>query len=250
MRFFLEVAYKGTKYHGWQIQQNARSVQEEINLNLTKLFGPVTTMGSGRTDTGVHAEQQFLQLDLEVAFTQEHLSKLNTMLPKDIAIKNYFPVTPGASARHDPLHRTYEYRICKFKNPFMSELAYLYSRPLDMDAMNEAAALLLLHTDFQSFSKVKTSVDHFLCDLQVAKWEARDEFLVFTITGNRFLRGMVRAIVGTLIKVGLGKITPEDFDLIIAAKDRKAAGQAAPPQGLFLTSIVYPSNIFLEPQVK
>lgn len=246
MRFFLEIAYKGTRYHGWQIQENAHSVQAEINSKLSKLFGKVTTMGSGRTDTGVHAEQQFVQFDLEVPFTQEHLCKLNTMLPKDIAIKNIFCVKAHASARHDPVHRTYEYRIFRTKNPFISELAYYFSRPLNISEMNIASSSLLAHSDFQSFSKVKTSVDHFLCNIHHAQWDERGDFLVFTITGNRFLRGMVRAIVGTLIKVGLGKISAKDFESIIVAKDRKVAGQAAPPQGLFLTKIVYPPEIFVD----
>ena len=250
MRFFLEIAYKGTRYHGWQIQENAHSVQQEINNNLSKLFGEVTTMGSGRTDTGVHAEQQFIQLDLEVPFTQEHLRKLNTMLPKDIAIKNFFGVRANASARHDPLYRSYEYRICKVKNPFAAELAYYYSRPLDILEMNLAANMLLAHSDFQSFSKVKTSVDHFLCQIHEAYWQDTGELLVFTITGNRFLRGMVRAIVGTLLNIGLGRISAKDFEAIIIAKDRNAAGQSAPPQGLFLTRIAYPPEIFIDCHVE
>jgi len=245
-RYFLEVAYKGTKYNGWQIQKNAVSVQEELNKVLKILFkGPVATLGSGRTDTGVHAEQQFVQIDLENDFTPDHLYKMNRILPVDIAVNRYFKVKPDANARFDALSRRYEYRITRVKNPFLFGLTYYYPRPMDLSLLNQATALLCQYTDFQSFSKVNTSVENFLCTIYRAEWEERGELLTFHVEANRFLRGMVRALVGTLIEVGLGRMSVEEFIAILDKKDRKAAGRAAPPEGLFLCEVKYPEEIFI-----
>ncbi len=247
MRYFLDIAYKGTHYHGWQRQQNAHSVQEELENALQRIFGrPLETLASGRTDTGVHAEQQIVHIDLEEEFTPKHLYKLNCVLPPDIAIKDFFPVKPETHARFDASMRAYEYRISMVKTPFQIETAYWYDRPLNLEIMNEAAVLLLNYQDFESFSKIHTDVKNFRCDIYLARWKEKNNMLLFEIEANRFLRGMVRAIVGTLLQVGLGKISVKEFENIILARSRSKAGAAAPPQGLFLTSVRYPDEVYME----
>ncbi len=247
MRYFFEIAYNGTNYHGWQRQNNAITVQQLLEEALTKILREETTiLGSGRTDTGVHCEQQFFHIeratpinDLEVV-----VYKVNNFLPEDIAIGQAFLVAGDTHARFSALSRTYEYRITTKKDPFNAPLRYFYNRPLDIKTMNEAAALLLGKHDFESFSRVKTEVNNFLCDITEARWVQQNHELIFHITANRFLRGMVRAIVGTLLKVGAGKMDVAEFKAIIAAKDRKQAGAAAPAQGLFLTGVTYPPEIY------
>jgi tRNA pseudouridine38-40 synthase len=247
LRYFLDITYKGTRYHGWQIQQNAHSVQQELGNAFQKIFQKsIETVASGRTDTGVHAEQQIVHLDLEVELTDNLIYKLNSVLPKDIAIKDFSPVQDNAHARFDAYSRAYEYRISKVKNPFLIDNAYFFDRILDLEKMNQAATFLLNHQDFESFSKVHTDVKNFLCDITLARWKEKNNMILFEIEANRFLRGMVRAIVGSLIQVGLGKNSVEDFDKIIRSRDRKNAGAAAPPEGLFLTRIKYPDSIYLE----
>lgn len=247
MRYFLDIAYKGTGYHGWQIQQNAYSVQEELENALQKIFGQkIETLASGRTDTGVHAEQQIVHFDLQKEFTPQHIYRLNCVLPNDIAVKDFFPVKKEAHARFDATSRSYEYRITRVKDPFLHGSAYFFDRPLDIVKMNEAAVLLLNHHDFESFSKVHTDVKNFLCDIYLARWKEKNNLLLFEIEANRFLRGMVRAIVGTLLDVGLGKISVKDFEEVILVRNRSKAGAAAPPEGLFLTRIKYPDNVYEE----
>jgi tRNA pseudouridine38-40 synthase len=245
VRYFIEIAYKGTKYHGWQIQANAYTVQEAFNRALSTLVKEeVDTIGSGRTDTGVHASQQFVHVDTsKILQIHPHLYQLNALLPADIVAKNIFPVAEKAHARFDALSRSYEYRISLQKNPFLKDMSYLYTKPLDVVAMNEAAALLCKHEDFTSFSRVKTDVNHFLCTIEEAYWKNTGEQLIFYIRANRFLRGMVRAIVGTLLDVGLHKLTIDGFEQIIISKDRRLAGRSVPPDGLFLTSVVYDERI-------
>lgn len=247
MRYFLDIAYKGTNYHGWQIQNNAHSVQQELENALEKIFRKkIETYASGRTDTGVHAEQQIVHLDLEIELTELHIFKLNCILPKDISIKDFFPVQPNAHARFDAISRSYEYRITKVKNPFLIGNAYHMDRKLDLEKMNAAATILLNYKDFESLSKVHTAVNNFLCDMYFARWKEKEELLIFEIEANRFLRGMVRTIVGSLLPIGLGKASIEDFEKMIIAKDRRIAGPAAPADGLFLTRIKYPDSVYLE----
>ncbi len=247
MRYFLDIAYKGTNYHGWQIQQNAHSVQQELENALEKIFTKkIETCASGRTDTGVHAEQQMVHLDLEEELTDNHVFRLNCILPKDVSIKNFFPVKDTAHARFDASSRSYEYRITKVKNPFLIGTAYHMDRILDINKMNEAATLLLNHQDFESLSKVHTAVKNFLCDMYFARWKEKGDMLIFEIEANRFLRGMVRTIVGSLLPIGLGKASIEDFNKMIVSKNRRNAGPAAPSEGLFLTRIKYPDSIYLE----
>ena len=248
MRYFLDIAYKGTDYHGWQKQNNAITVQSELEKTLRILLGiPVETLGSGRTDTGVHAQQQIIHFDVPRVLDAEKLVyKLNALLPKGIAAKKIWPVPFDAHARFDAVSRSYQYHLITEKTPFLANEHYFYSRPLDVERMNTAAKLLLQYTDFESFSKIKTEVNNFVCHISRAEWERfADNHLVFHISANRFLRGMVRAIVGTLLEVGIGRMTPEQFAQIIESKDRQKAGRAAPPEGLFLSEVVYPPHLYL-----
>lgn len=238
----LEISYKGTFYHGWQIQINANSVQQELNSALKKILkADIITYGSGRTDKGVHAEQQYVHFDFEIIHNiDKFIFQLNAILPKDIYAKRILVVDSNFNARHDPLYRSYEYRISLQKNPFLENLCCFYfQRNLNIEIMNQSAELLLQHSDFQSFSKYKTDVENFNCTISTAIWKYENDLLIFHITANRFLRGMVRAIVGTLLEVGIGKLNKQDFENIILKKDRCAAKYAAPPQGLFLTKVQY-----------
>src|SRR5687768_14158846 len=237
MRFFFEIAYNGTSYNGWQNQHNGIGVQSVVEEALsTILRKKVEIVGSGRTDTGVHCEQQFFHSDIEKAFDEQNLLlRMNSLLPKDISIYSIRKVKPEASARYNATERTYQYRITRKKNPFLDGLAWHYFKSADIKTMNKAASLLLGEHDFECFSKVKTDVNHFVCEIKKATWMEDGEKLEFTITANRFLRGMVRAIVGTLLDVGSGKITVSEFQAIINSKDRKRAGANVPPYGLYLT---------------
>jgi len=246
MRFFFEIAYSGKNYAGWQSQANAIGVQAVVEEVLSKIFRTeMKILGSGRTDAGVHCEQQFFHVDIEKGFDQALLiQQLNSFLPRDISIRSSREVRPDASARYNAIARTYHYRITTKKNPFLEGLAWHYFKPVNVDDMNEAAALLLGEQDFECFSKVKTDVNHFLCQIKKAAWRTDGELMEFTITANRFLRGMVRSIVGTLLDVGTGKTSMKEFQAIIYSKDRKKAGANVPPYGLFLTKVKYPAGIF------
>ncbi|MCH7399818.1 tRNA pseudouridine(38-40) synthase TruA [Belliella sp. DSM 107340] len=246
-RYFIEIAYKGTNYHGWQFQNNAVSVQETIDKAISILLRtPITIVGSGRTDTGVHASQQFAHFDFEGDLDEfDFLKKINSLLPRDIAIFSLRNVTPEAHSRFDAQWRSYVYKITQRKTPFEDELSWHYFRPLDFKKMNEAAAMLVPHQDFECFSKVKTDVSHFGCKIKEAFWEQNDQELLFHITANRFLRGMVRAIVGTLTDVGENKLSKVDFQNILNSKDRNQAGSSAPAKGLYLCKVTYPERIFI-----
>ncbi|SFC91916.1 tRNA pseudouridine(38-40) synthase TruA [Flavobacterium phragmitis] len=241
MRYFIQFAYNGTHYHGWQIQPNASSVQETLNKAFSVLLNePISIMGAGRTDTGVHATEMFGHFDTEKTLDVPVLvHKLNSFLPKDIAIFDIILLHDNAHCRFDATKRTYEYHINTIKNPFLQELSWYVSQKLDVSLMNEAAQLLLKHTDFQCFSKTNTDVNTFDCTIFEAFWKQEEGKLIFTISANRFLRNMVRAIVGTLINIGLHKITLEDFENIIASKNREKAGFSVPAHGLYLTKIDY-----------
>jgi len=241
VRYFIQFAYNGTHYHGWQIQPNASSVQETLNKALSVLLNEtISIMGAGRTDTGVHATEMFGHFDTEKTLDiQILIHKLNSYLPKDIAIFDIILVHDDAHCRFDATKRTYEYHINTVKNPFLQELSWYVNQKLDVDLMNEAAQLLLKHTDFQCFSKVHTDVNTFDCTIFEAFWKKENSKLIFTISANRFLRNMVRAIVGTLINIGLHKITLADFENIIASKSREKAGFSVPAHGLYLTKIDY-----------
>lgn len=242
MRYFIKLAYNGTAYHGWQIQPNAASVQETLNKAFSVLLNSeINLMGAGRTDTGVHAREMYAHFDFENPFDIPKLvHKLNSFLPKDIVIYQIFPVDSEAHTRFDATKRTYEYHIHLFKDAFLQEQSWHFTQDLDVNLMNEAAGLLFNHTDFQSFSKVNTDVNTFDCTIFEAYWTKERNKLIFTISANRFLRNMVRSIVGTLVNVGLHKITLTDFNTIIESKNRNKAGFSVPAHGLYLTKIEYP----------
>lgn len=245
MRYFLEIAYNGEAYCGWQRQPNAMSVQQVIEEALGKLLGEeLSIVGAGRTDTGVHAKQLFAHFDTEMAIDTNHLVyRLNSFLPKDIAIRSLFPVTAEAHARFDAISREYEYHIVFEKDPFQSGLAYLLHRKPDIAIMNEGAGVLFNYEDFKCFSRSKTDVKTYHCKIQKAHWKETESGMVFTIQADRFLRNMVRAIVGTLLDVGYGKTSIEEIHTIIKSRDRGRAGASAPAHGLFLTKVDYPETI-------
>ena len=238
-RYFIELAYNGSGYNGWQIQPNAPSVQEEINKALSLLLKQeINVTGAGRTDTGVHASffVAHFESDVAISHTKALADKLNRFLGKNIAIKDIYAVLPDMHARFSAISRTYKYYINKSKNPF----AYRPHPLPDIRLMNNACELLLRYEDFTSFSKLHTDVKTNICHLMEANWEETDEQLVFTIKADRFLRNMVRAIVGTLLDVGQGRITLEQFQQIIESKDRCKAGTSVPGNALFLCDIEYP----------
>jgi tRNA pseudouridine38-40 synthase len=247
-RYFFEIAYLGTNYHGWQVQPNAITVQEVVSKSLSLILqSEISISGSGRTDTGVHCKQQYFHVDISQNINTDDLRfKLNSLLPYDISIASIQPVTDEAHARFDATSRSYEYHINRRKNPFTKELSYYFPKELDIQNMNAAAALLHGESqDYEAFSRVKTSVNNFICSIGDAHWEEKENTLIFHITANRFLRGMVRAIVGTLIDVGIGKTTPDDVTEILLSKDRRKAGGAAPAHGLYLTKVIYPKKIYI-----
>ncbi len=247
-RYFLQLSYRGTNYHGWQIQPNADSVQEVMEKTLsTILREEISVVGAGRTDTGVHASFYMLHFDSEKENLQHEnlVYRLNRFLPDDIAVQKLLPVKSEAHARYSAVSRTYKYFITIHKNPFERETSYLFTLPLDINKMNEATKVLFEYRDFTSFSKLHTDVKTNNCRIFQAEWKENHQQLIFTIKADRFLRNMVRAIVGTLIELGQGKLSLEDFRKIIEKKDRGAAGTSAPARGLFLVDVEYPEEIFL-----
>ncbi len=247
MRHFIELSYHGKKYHGWQIQPDVISVQEVLENALSQLLNTtIKVVGAGRTDAGVHAKQLFAHFDFENEFDLEKLKqRLNAFIPDDISIINIQPVNDDAHARFNATNRSYEYQIWLGKNPFLIDFTWqIYSKKLDVSKMNEAALLLLNYTNFKCFSKSKTDVYTYECTITEAQWKINNNLLVFHVSANRFLRNMVRAIVGTLYEVGLGKISIAQFIKIIESQDRTKAGISVPAQGLFLTKVTYPTSIF------
>lgn len=244
MRYLIHLAYNGKGYHGWQLQPNAKSIQGELQEKLSLLLKTsIEVVGCGRTDTGVHAKNYFAHFDCLIEIDTEKLQfQLNAILPNDICIYGILMVEPSFHARFDAIERAYEYVVCTKPNPFLYDFSLLYTKPLDLDKMNEAAALLLLHKDFECFSKVHTDVKTFRCDVRHAKWvQTENNKLIFTIKADRFLRNMVRAIVGTLLEVGAGKKTVSDFVKVLESKSRSEAGQSVAAKALFLTEVHYPT---------
>jgi len=241
MRYLLELSYKGTRYHGWQKQHNAHSVQAVLDEKLSLLIGEnIETLGCGRTDTGVHARQFYAHFDTANPIDPSHIVyKLNHILPADIAAYSLRPVSGDFNARFDAAYRTYEYHISRQRDPFATEVSWYVYGPLDVALMNQCAAMLIGKKDFECFSKVQTQVNNFICDVMLANWEVQNDKLVFTIRANRFLRNMVRAVVGTLVEVGRGRMSVEEFKVVLESKSRSEAGQSVPAQGLFLTEVVY-----------
>lgn len=247
-RYFIRLAYNGACYAGWQVQPNAHTVQAELEKVLGYFFTTPGITGCGRTDTGVHASDYYAHIDVgqQIEDIQQTIYKLNKVLPPDISIKEIAEVTADAHARFSATERVYEYKIERIKNPFTQGLAWYYHGPLDVEAMNIAAAYLLEIEDFKAFSRGDTDVKTTLCNVTKAEWREEGNTLVFTIAANRFLRNMVRAVVGTLVDVGRGKITLDDFKQVAQSLDRGEAGDSAPAQGLYLCEIKYPETIFIK----
>ncbi|KFE99230.1 pseudouridine synthase [Chryseobacterium formosense] len=241
LRYFIEFSYNGKNYFGYQIQPKDISVQEELEKALsTILREKIKTTGAGRTDTGVHAKKMFAHFDTEQILNDKLVHQLNSFLPADIGIKRIFQVKDDFHARFDATFRTYEYYISLEKNPFTQDSAWQYWRkPLDINKMNEACKILFEYEDFTSFAKLHTDNKTNLCKMYKAEWEQNGTELKFTISANRFLRNMVRAIVGTMVEVGSGKIQPEDVRKVIENKDRNSAGTSAPAHALFLVDVGY-----------
>jgi tRNA pseudouridine38-40 synthase len=248
LRYFLQLSYNGKAYHGWQNQPNAISVQEVLEKAIsTILKNKISIMGAGRTDAGVHASKMFAHFDFEEKINyKDFIYKLNSFLPKDIAVADVFEVNTETHARFDALSRTYHYKISTLKTVFDYDFAFQVQLPLDIEAMNRAGEILLEYKDFQCFSKSNTDVKTYHCDIKEAFWQGNAAQLTFVITADRFLRNMVRAIVGTMVDIGLGKLKPKDLHHIIASKDRSEAGFSAPAHGLYLVEIVYPDTIRVE----
>ena len=248
IRYFMILSYRGTAYHGWQVQSNAYTVQQAVHEALARLLGePVLTTGSGRTDTGVHARQQVAHFDWHQSLdTGAFLSKLNAVLPLDISVYQLYEVSADTHVRFSARTRSYEYRLHTFKDPFAQDSSYYFRQPLRLDLMNEAARQLVAlgERNYACFGKSGTHNTTFRCHIFQAEWWVDEALptgqrMVFRITANRFLRGMVRAIVGTLLDVGTEKITLEDFQKIIDSQDRRRAGRSVPAHGLYLTEVTY-----------
>lgn len=245
MRYFLKISYDGTNYFGWQRQNNHVSIQEVIETEMSKfLRSEISILGSSRTDTGVHANVQYAHVDLETKLPDNFLFRLNRMLPEDIALQEVILVPEKYHARFDALSRYYIYRIARRKNVLTRFNSYLFEGELDIEKMQKACKLLLGEKDFSSFSKVKTNVNTFICTISQALLWKNGDILEFHIEANRFLRGMVRAIVGTLLDVGTGRTSVEEFQAIILAKNRSKAGPNVLAKGLTLENVIYPIHYF------
>ncbi len=250
-RYFIYLSFKGTLYHGWQIQPGSVTVQEVLDDALTTIFKEkISTTGAGRTDAGVHAEVFCAHFDcsfIDADANKAIINRMNGLLPKDISVARLVKVWPDAHARYSAISRTYKYYISRAKNPFIDDSSWYFHGGLNVEKMNQACNILIRHNDFTSFSRLHTNVKNNLCRIHYAAWDESGEELVFTIKADRFLRNMVRAIVGTMIEAGTGKIDIAEFERIIMSRDRGLAGQSAPAKGLFLTDIEYPDEIFVKP---
>ena len=247
-RYFLEISYNGANYSGWQKQQNSNSVQAVLEETGKHIFRQeIQIAGSSRTDAGVHAIGQVAQFDLEYSGPlEDHLFRWNMALPADIAIRAIRAVKPDAQCRHEALFRRYRYCISRKKSPFAQGRSMYWYGKLEVEAMQSCASLLLQHKDFEAFSKIHTQVKHFECQVESANWISEDDFLFFEIQANRFLRGMVRGLVGTMMEVGKGQKTIQDFQRILESKNRRNAGENALASGLFLMEVGYPAEIYLD----
>lgn len=243
-RYFLEVAYKGTQYSGFQIQDNANSVQEEIEKAFAVFFRATIQMtGSSRTDTGVHALQNFFHFDFDAPIAPASIYNINSILPDDIVVKDIYFVDAAAHARFDAVSRQYNYYVHQRKDPFIRDRAYYYPYKLDLERLQAAAEIVLKHEDFTSFSKRNTQTKTFLCTVIKSKWMKKDDCYVYEVMANRFLRGMVRGLTGTMLQVGRNKISLDDFESIITSRDCTRADFSVPAHGLFLTNVNYPDGM-------
>jgi tRNA pseudouridine38-40 synthase len=245
-RYFLEVSYKGAGYSGFQAQKNANSIQAEIEKAFEVfLRRKVEMTGSSRTDTGVHALCNFFHFDFEGEILHQSLYNINAILPGDIVVKGIYVVKPGAHCRFDATAREYSYYVFQHKNPFLQDRAYYYPYTLDMEKLDAAAAIITSYTDFTSFSKRNTQVKTFQCSILNSGWRREEECFVYNVRANRFLRGMVRGLVGTMLQVGRGKISVSRFEEIIRGLDSSYVDFSVPGHGLFLMRVHYPDDIFV-----
>lgn len=246
MRYFIQLSYNGKDFHGWQNQPNAITVQEVIEDALTKLLrAPIEIVGAGRTDAGVHAQMMIAHFETDQTLNDNLVFKLNSFLPKSIAIQSIKAVNEDAHARFDALSRSYIYRISLVKDVFNFERSYFFKNKLNVDEMNRAAKILFEYKDFQCFSRSNTDVKTYNCKMMHAQWSVDGDELIFEISADRFLRNMVRAIVGTMLDIGVGKMKVETLHDVIQSKDRSNAGASAPAHGLYLTHIEYPNTVYL-----
>jgi tRNA pseudouridine38-40 synthase len=249
IRYFIFISYKGTSYHGWQIQPNSVTVQKILDEALsTILVENIQTTGAGRTDTGVHARvfcAHFDSIRTDLAANKKLIFRLNRFLPKDISVTKIVQVHSDAHARFSAVSRTYRYYITTIKDPFGEDSSWFLQSNPDLNLMNKACELLLKHADFTSFSKLHSDVKTNICRIFSAEWKKRGSRIIFMIKADRFLRNMVRAIVGTMIELGCGKISMKGFEEVIMAKDRGRAGKSAPAKGLFLEEIEYPEEMLV-----
>ena len=248
-RYFIEVAYKGGSFHGFQIQENGKTIQGELNNALTILVKQsVETTTSSRTDAGVHAYQNFLHWDSPIDLPRNAIYSLNSILPKEMAVLNIYPVSPSAHSRFDAIGRKYAYHITSFKNPFLSESSYHFPFKIELEKLHETAELLKQFEDFSSFSKRHTDVNTFNCTISESYWEQpSNNHLIYHVKSNRFLRGMVKAMVGTQLLVGRGKLSLEEFKEVLLAKDCTKADFSPPSMGLFLENVIYPTDYLQNP---
>lgn len=251
-RYFIYISYKGTSYHGWQIQPNSITIQKLLDNALTTILNEkISTTGAGRTDAGVHALvycAHFDSISDDLEKRKNFVFRLNRFLPKDISVTRILRVIPEAHARYSAIARTYKYYITRVKNPFIEDYSWFVHSEIDVNTLNRACIILVKYKDFTSFSKLHSNAKSNVCTIYSAVWEDTCNILMFTIKADRFLRNMVRAIVGTMIDAGTGKITLEEFEGIIKAGDRCTAGKSAPAKGLFLTNIDYPEELFIKEQ--
>lgn len=239
-RYFLEVAYRGTAYSGFQSQENANTIQQEVEQAFRTLQrNAVVLTGSSRTDAGVHAMQNFFHFDFESPLHPQFVYKINAILPSDIVVRSVQQVADDAHCRFDASSRVYEYFIYRSKDPFLEDRAWYFPYTLNREALQEAATLLMRYHDFTSFSKRNTQVKTFECSIMESSWRQQQDCLVYRVRANRFLRGMVRALVATMLQVGRGTLSLEDFTAVIDAKDCTRTSFAAPAHGLFLVEVCY-----------
>ncbi|NIG51850.1 tRNA pseudouridine(38-40) synthase TruA [Chitinophaga sp. Cy-1792] len=243
-RYFIEVGYKGAQFSGFQVQENAHTVQAEVDRALSTLLRTkIESTGSSRTDAGVNARQNFLHFDTDLPLHPQFLYKINAILPADVVLNQIYQVPPDAHSRFDAVARSYEYTLYTHKDPFMQDRGYFFPYKLNMDALQEAAEIIKSYEDFTTFSKRNTQVHTYICRIEESVWRAEGERVVYNVTANRFLRGMVRGLVGTMLRVGRGKLSMAQFRAAIESKDCTNADFAVPGHGLFLMKVHYPEGL-------
>lgn len=243
-RYFFEVSYKGTNYSGFQVQENASTIQGELEKVLSTFYKTqIHLTGSSRTDAGVHAHQNYFHGNIVNLVTCKHIYNLNAMLPSDIVLRQVFQVHAEAHARFDAVARTYKYLVYSEKSPFKADRAWYYPFPLDLEALNWAAKSLLTHNDYEAFAKRNSQVHTYNCEVMQAEWKEEGGYYVFQVKANRFLRGMVRGLVATMLKVGRGVMSQDEWLSVLASKDQTLCDFSAPSQGLFLISVAYPYTL-------